>query len=90
METEGAFFRKWRQMTKELSHDSTLAQVLTVDELAALFRLNRKTVYQAIAKNQIPGIQRIGRQFRASRDVVLAWLAQGGAPAVAADETSAE
>ena len=29
-------------------------QVLTVDEVAELLRLNRKTVYEAISKGEIP------------------------------------
>ena len=35
--------------------------VLTVDELAALLRVNRKTVYEALARGEIPGARQ-GRQ----------------------------
>jgi excisionase family DNA binding protein len=51
--------------------------VLTVDELAALLRVERKTVYAAIARGEIPGVRRVGALLRVSRDRVLAWLAQG-------------
>lgn len=51
--------------------------VLTVDELAALLRVDRKTVYAAIARGEIPGVRRIGSLLRVSRDRVLAWLSQG-------------
>lgn len=51
--------------------------VLTVDELAALLRVERKTAYAAIARGEIPGVRRIGGVIRVSRDAVLAWLAQG-------------
>jgi excisionase family DNA binding protein len=51
--------------------------VLTVDELATLLRLERKTVYAAIRRGEIPGARRIGSTLRISRDSVLAWLAQG-------------
>jgi excisionase family DNA binding protein len=51
--------------------------VMTVDELAALLRVNRKSVYEAIARGEIPGVRRIGRTFRASREAVLAWLREG-------------
>lgn len=51
--------------------------VLTVDELAALLRVNRKSVYEAIACGEIPGVRRIGRTFRVSREAVLAWLREG-------------
>jgi excisionase family DNA binding protein len=50
---------------------------MTVDELAALLRVNRKSVYEAIARGEIPGIRRIGRTVRASREAVLAWLREG-------------
>ena len=54
-----------------------LPAVMTVDELAALLRVERKTVYSAIARGEIPGVRRIGRTLRASRDAVLAWLREG-------------
>jgi excisionase family DNA binding protein len=54
-----------------------LPEVLTVDELAKLLRVERKTVYAAIGRGEIPGVRRIGSLLRASRDAVLAWLAQG-------------
>jgi excisionase family DNA binding protein len=42
---------------------------LTVDEAAAVLRTNRKTVYDAIARKEIP-VVRIGRLIR----VPLEWL----------------
>jgi excisionase family DNA binding protein len=51
--------------------------VLTIDELAALLRLDNKTVYAAVARGEIPGVRRIGRVLRASREAVLAWLREG-------------
>ncbi len=51
--------------------------VLTVDELAALLRVNRKTVYDALARGDIPGARRIGATYRILRDAVLEWLASG-------------
>ncbi len=59
---------------------ASLPPVLTVDELATLLRMNRKTAYEAIARNDIPGVQRIGRQFRISRDAVLGWLGGSTGP----------
>jgi excisionase family DNA binding protein len=49
--------------------------VLTVEELAALLRVNRKTVYDALARGEIPGARRIGGRYRILRDAVLEWLA---------------
>ncbi len=59
-----------------------LPAALTVDEVAALLRLDRKTVYNAIARKEIPGVLRLGRAIRLSRDAVLQWLrdGQGRAP----------
>jgi excisionase family DNA binding protein len=51
--------------------------VLTVDELAALLRVNRKTVYDALGRGEIPGARRIGATYRILRDAVLEWLASG-------------
>jgi excisionase family DNA binding protein len=51
--------------------------ILTVDELATLLRVERKTAYAAIARGDIPGIRRVGRAIRVSRDAVLEWFAQG-------------
>jgi excisionase family DNA binding protein len=51
--------------------------VLTVDETAALLRVNRKTVYELIARGEIPGVRRLGRVVRIHRPTVLSWLAEG-------------
>jgi excisionase family DNA binding protein len=51
--------------------------VLTVEELATLLRVERKTVYAAISRGEIPGVRRVGSLLRVSRDRVLDWLAQG-------------
>jgi excisionase family DNA binding protein len=41
--------------------------VLTVDELAGLLRVERKTAYAAIARGEIPGVRSVGRSIRVSR-----------------------
>lgn len=56
---------------------NTLPQVLTVEEVAELMRVDRKTAYAAIAEGGVPGVRRIGRCIRVSRDVLLRWLEQG-------------
>jgi len=50
------------------------SSVLTVRELADLLRLNRKTIYAAIVRGEIPGVLKVGRVWRISRNVVLRWL----------------
>ena len=59
------------------SDGQAISSVLTVDELADLLRLNRKTVYDAIKAGEIPGVRRIGTRYRISRSAVLSWLAEG-------------
>lgn len=44
-----------------------LPPILTVDELAVLLRVNRKTAYDAISEGRIPGARRVGRAIRVSR-----------------------
>jgi excisionase family DNA binding protein len=51
--------------------------VLTVDELATMLRVNRKTVYDALSRAEIPGARRVGGRYRIHRDAVLEWLASG-------------
>jgi excisionase family DNA binding protein len=51
--------------------------VLTVEELAVLLRINRKTAYSAVRAGEIPGVRKVGGVIRVHRDTVLAWLAQG-------------
>lgn len=57
--------------------DNVLPAVLTVEEVADLMRVDRKTAYSAIAEGGIPGVRRIGRCIRVSRDELLRWLAEG-------------
>ena len=58
---------------------NALPQVLTVDEVVDLMRVDRKTAYAAIAEGGVPGVRRIGRCIRVSRDVLLRGLEQGDA-----------
>lgn len=55
-----------------------LPLVLNVAEVAELLRVNRKTVYSAFKRGEIPGGRRIGNAIRFDRDAVLAWLACQG------------
>ena len=57
--------------------DQSPPVVLTVDELAILLRIERKTAYAAIANGEIPGVCRVGRSIRILRQAVLDWLGQG-------------
>ena len=51
--------------------------VLTVEEVAELLRLNKKTVYSAAASGEIPGVRRIGTRLRFYGPVLAKWLETG-------------
>lgn len=54
-----------------------LPMFVSLDTLAALLDLNRKTVYAAARRGMIPGVQRIGRAFRAHLPTVISWFSAG-------------
>jgi excisionase family DNA binding protein len=47
--------------------------VLDVDEVAALLRLGRNTIYELVGRNEIPH-RRCGKQIRFSRAAIMRWL----------------
>lgn len=49
------------------------ADICTIDEVAAWLGVDRKTVYQAARRRQIP-CARLGRRFLLSRAAIRAWL----------------
>jgi excisionase family DNA binding protein len=51
--------------------NSVEPEMLTVDEAAALLRVNRKTVYEAIRRKQLPGVIHLGRTIRVSRSALV-------------------
>ncbi|WP_141618476.1 helix-turn-helix domain-containing protein [Myxococcus sp. AB036A] len=44
---------------------------LTVEEAAALLRVNRKTLYESIRLGQLPGVVRIGKAVRIRRAALV-------------------
>ncbi len=48
-------------------------EFLTVDEAAELLRINRKTLYDAVKINQVPGVVHVGRVIRIHRGALLSW-----------------
>ncbi len=55
--------------------------IMTVDECAKYLRVNRKTIYDAVKRGELPGAQSIRGTIRIHRETVLAWFATGEAPA---------
>jgi excisionase family DNA binding protein len=56
-------------------------EIITVEELAVLLRMNKKSLYDLCANGQIPGVTKVGTAWRVHRPTVVAWLSgQIGAP----------
>lgn len=51
-------------------------EVMTADEVAAMLRVNRKTVYESVERGELPCV-RLGRRMLFSRAALLRWLGQG-------------
>ncbi len=49
-------------------------EFITVDELADLLRVNRKTIYEQFQKGIIPGGRRLSRNIRFHRRTVIDWM----------------
>jgi excisionase family DNA binding protein len=52
------------------------SEVMTVAEVAALLRLNPKTVLRGAERGDIPG-RRVGRRWVFGRQAIMVWLARG-------------
>ncbi|MFP2932183.1 helix-turn-helix domain-containing protein [Pyxidicoccus sp. 3LG] len=57
-------------------------EFLTVEEAAALLRVNRKTLYESIRLGQVPGVLHLGRSIRIRRVVLLRWMPGHSGPAL--------
>ncbi|MCE9575703.1 MAG: helix-turn-helix domain-containing protein [Deltaproteobacteria bacterium] len=51
----------------------TDGEVMDADQVAALLRVNRKTVYDYAGRGQIP-CRRLGKRMLFSRTALMAWL----------------
>jgi excisionase family DNA binding protein len=64
---------------------ATLPEVLTAREAAAILRVGRNQLYQAIARGQLRAV-RIGRSLRIPKQALLDLLGSGSPPATSVDE----
>jgi excisionase family DNA binding protein len=60
-----------------MQHDDI--QTYSADELAKLLGVNRKTIYEAAARGEIPH-RRLGRRLIFERVALLSWLRQAASP----------
>ena len=59
----------------QADHRNAELECMTVDQLASLLGVDRKTVYEYAARRVIP-CRRLGRRIILHRPTILAWLAQ--------------
>jgi excisionase family DNA binding protein len=64
---------------------ATLPEVLTVREAAAILRIGRNQLYQAVGRGEL-GAVRIGRSIRIPKQALLDLLAAAGPPTASGDE----
>jgi excisionase family DNA binding protein len=68
-----------RAMPIAFATDLPVQEVVSVDEVAQWFGVDRKTVYNAAARGEIPH-RRLGKRLLFSRAALVSWLAcEGGA-----------
>jgi excisionase family DNA binding protein len=60
------------EQTRAGANPAQSIEFLTVDEAAEMLRVNRKSLYQAIERGEIPGVVRIGRTLRIRRAALAA------------------
>ncbi len=53
-------------------------QILVADEVAEILRVDKQRVYQMVREKTIPFILLGQRQYRFSKQVIEAWLENGG------------
>lgn len=56
------------------------AVLFTVAEVGSLLRTTRTGIYAMVARQQLPGVTRLGRRVLFNRRALLDWLEQKGAP----------
>lgn len=49
------------------------AITVTVDEAARMLNVDRKSLYSAIGRGEVPGVIKIGRTIRIGREALLRW-----------------
>ena len=64
---------------------ATLPEVLTAPEAAAILRVGRNQLYQAVGRGEL-GAVRIGRSIRIPKQALLDLLAAAGPPAASGDD----
>ena len=53
--------------------------LIRVEEAATLLGVGRSTIYEKIAADELPGVVRIGRSVRVSREALESWVREQAA-----------
>lgn len=69
--------RDARGAFQENGGGAALAPLLTPDDVAALLRVSRGSVYKFVRSGVLPCVA-VGNKYRFRRDEVAAWLEKGG------------
>ncbi len=75
-------------MDRRADHDHARQRdpdILDADQVAEMLGLNRKTVYEAVHKGQLP-CRRIGRRLVFFRPALVAWLSHAARPRHSGEE----
>jgi excisionase family DNA binding protein len=68
--------------TYNKSAHSVQPEMVTVDELAEQMRVDRKTLYAAIRRRELPGVVRLGRVVRIHAPTFMNWIRSSGTAAL--------
>ena len=63
-----------RRRPLQASQSLTSDEILTTDEVAALFKIPKATLYKWISQGTAPPFYKIGRVNRWKRSAVMAWF----------------
>lgn len=55
----------------------TVPELLSIEQTAQLLKIGRSRAYSMAAAGQLPGVIRIGRSLRVSRERLAAWIEEG-------------
>ena len=55
---------------------TSLSKIMTVDEIADFLRVHRSTIYRLIKNGTLPGMFRVGADWRIRQDALEEWVSE--------------
>ncbi len=68
-------------MNRPTGAGSNAPEFLIVEESEAPLRVDRKTLYESIRREQAPGVVHVGKSLRVRRNALLSWTPGNSSPA---------